>query len=108
MSESGRNNEWRGLVSGWGEWVKGIRNRGEWKKNLKVSGEYDKVCTLFNLSNFKTFHDFFNDLFKFSMTFGLTFTFKYFQNFTCSRVVFGSNSVQKTQTLVSAKMCVIS
>lgn len=97
-------NEWRGLVSGWSEWVKGIRNRWEWKKNLKVSGEYDKVCTLFNLSNFKTFHDFFNDLFKFSMTFGLTFTFKYFQNFTCSRV----DKKLWTQTLVSAKMCVIS
>ena len=64
MSESGRNNEWRGLVSGWGEWVKGIRNRWEWKKNLKVSGEYDKVCKFFLTYQIS----------RLSMTFSMTFS----------------------------------
>ena len=40
------------------------------------------VRTLFNFTNSMTFHD----LFKFSMTLGLAFTFKYLQNFTLSRV----------------------
>ena len=47
-----------------------------------MSGKYDRVRTLFNFSNSTTFHD----LFKFSMTLGLAFTFKYLQKFTCSWV----------------------
>ena len=47
-----------------------------------MSEEYDRVRTLFNFSHSMTLHD----LFKFSMTLGLAFTFKYLQNFTCSRV----------------------
>ena len=47
------------------------------------------VCTLLGSSNSMTFHDYFNDLFKFSKTLGLVVTFKNFQ---------------QTQTLGSSKM----
>ena len=40
------------------------------------------VVFLTSNSNSMTFHD----IFKFFVTLGLTFTFKYLQNFTCSRI----------------------
>ena len=52
-----------------------------------------------------TFHNFFHDLLKVSMTLGLAVTLEYFQNFPLS--TFWPNSVQQTQTMVSTKICVI-
>ena len=54
-----------------------------------------------------TFHDFFHDIFQFSMILGLAVTFENFQNYPCFRVFFLSNPVQKTQTPVSIQMRVI-
>ena len=47
-----------------------------------------RVCTPLSSSNSMTFHDFFNDLFKFSKTLGLVVTFKNFQNFPSFGVFF--------------------
>ena len=47
-----------------------------------------RLCTPLSSSNSMTFHDFFNDLFKFSKTSGLVVTFKNFQNFPSFGVFF--------------------
>ena len=47
---------------------------------------YCMVRTLLSSSNSMTFHDFFHDLFKISMTLVSVVTFKYFQNFPSFRV----------------------
>ena len=50
--------------------------------NLNEQGLYS-----FQLSNSMTFHNFFHDLLKVSMTLGLAVTFEHFQNFPCFRVL---------------------
>ena len=53
------------------------------------------------------FHDFFYDLFQFSMTSGIAVTFKNFENYPCFRAVFDPIHSTTDYTLVSTKMCAI-
>ena len=48
----------------------------------------DRVCNLLSSLNSMVFHDFFHDLYKFSMTSGLVVTFKNFHNFPSLGVFF--------------------
>ena len=57
----------------------------------------------FEFFKFMTFHDFFHDLYKFSMTLGLAATLNNSQNFPFFRVFFALTQYNK-QTLVSTKM----
>ena len=48
----------------------------------------NRVCTLLSSLNSTIFHDFFHDLYKFSMTLGLVVTFKNFHSFPSLGVFF--------------------
>ena len=50
--------------------------------------QLDRLCTRLSSSNSMTFHDFFHELFKFSMTIGLAVTLQNIQTFPCFRLLF--------------------
>jgi len=66
---------------------------------------YNRVCTLLSSLNSMTFHEFFHDLFKFSMK-GYAVNFKNFQNYSCFKVFFNFKQFNR-KTLVSIKMCAV-
>ena len=51
------------------------------------------------------FHDFFHDLFEFSMTLSLAVSFKNFKNFPCFRVFFDLNSLTDINSGVNQNAC---
>ena len=67
--------------------------------------KFEEFYRVHTLEVFK-FHDYFHDLFKFSMTFGLAVTFENFQNVPCFRIYFLTlNSSTDTNSSVYQNGC---
>ena len=76
------------------------------RKSEKNNAHGSFILFQLSSSNSMTFHYFFHDLSKFSMTLGLAATLKIFQDFPCFRVFFDLTQCNR-QTLVFNKMCAI-